>query len=174
MQDDFRMIIGICVEPNTSLEFSIHTFIQPLYIPFPYLLYSLGEWFGHWNRADLSAALPVIQKCYDRLSSYDSIATVIDKINNHQLTYFGSEISRYEFLAYSYMVINKYDHATDYLKKIVDFEKDKDAPGWSWMQDIIESAKKMLDLIAQENWAEIRNQLLDWQKVTMTGLKLPD
>lgn len=171
IQDDYSVIIGLCVEPRPDGEFSVHTFIQPLFIPFPALLYSLGERIGYWEREDLQIVIPVIQKYIEKLPHYDSISTIINMINSHALIYRGSEIRRYEFLAYSYIVINQYENAMEYLKKIIALEDNIDA---DWFKDAVMRAKKLLYLIEHDRAIEIRDLLLNWQKETMTALKLPD
>lgn len=174
MQDDFCLIDGLCVEPRPYGEFSVHTFIQGLYIPSTEMDLSLGERIGYWKRDDWQIALPAIQQYLEKRPHYDSISTIINMINRHTLIYWGSEIRKYEFLAFSYIVINHYCEAQMLLKRIIDFENDKSRPGWSWMKDIVDSAKNMLHLIKGEKWEEIRAQLLCWQKETMAALKLPE
>ncbi len=166
----FKMIIGLCTEPDcySPQEFSVHTFIQALYVPFPAEDLSLGERIVSWDRTDLEGALSLIQECYERLPS-DSISTVIEMLNTHQLSYYGSICNKYEFLAYSYIAINHYDYATIYLNKIVAFEKDKNR---EWYEDQIIRAKSLLNLIESNNWKQIRELLLTWQKETMASLKL--
>lgn len=171
-ENGFNVLIGLCVEPNpyTSLEFSVHYYIQGLYIPHPRINLSLGDRIGRWERTDISTALPVIKDCYEHLPC-DSIATIIDRLNNHQLHYWGSEINRYEFYAYSYLVTDRYDEARDYLNRIVAFENDKNA---DWFEDRVRRAKKLLDLMDNGKRGEIRDLLLSWQRYTMAELKLPE
>ncbi|MDE5567044.1 MAG: hypothetical protein K2J12_01245 [Muribaculaceae bacterium] len=174
-QDDFRIIAGLCVEPSPIGQFSVHSFIQALYIPFPALVLELGDRVGYWDRVDFPAAIHDIKEFYEQLPDYDSIGTIIDMINSRQLIYHCTNIiNKYEFLAYSYIVINQYDKAKEYLRMMVAFENYKDRPGWCWIKELVNAAKKLLDLMEQENWSEIRNLLLSWQRETMTALKLPD
>lgn len=169
-ENGFHMLVGLCVQPKTSLEFSVDYYIQGLYVPYHLIDLSLGDWIGRWERTDISTALPVIKDCYEHLP-YDSIATIIDRLNNHQLHYWGSEINRYEFYAYSYLVIGRYNEARDYLNKIVAFENDKNA---EWFEDRVRRAKKLLDLMDNGKRGEIRDLLLSWQRYTMAELKLPE
>lgn len=92
-------------------------------------------------------------------------------INSHALIYRGSEIRRYEFIAYSYIVINQYENAMEYLKKIIALEDNVDA---DWFKDTVMRAKRLLYLIEKEDFEETRSLLLCWQKETMTALKLPE
>ncbi|MDE6702427.1 MAG: hypothetical protein K2K00_01975 [Muribaculaceae bacterium] len=171
-QDDFRIIAGLCVEPSPIGQFSVHSFIQALYIPFPALVYSLGDRIDYWDRADFPVAIHDIKEFYEQLPDYDSIGTIIDMINSRQLIYHCTNIiNKYEFLAYSYIVINQYDEAKKYLIEIVAYENHEHP---DWFIEQVERAKKLLDLMEQENWPEIRNLLLSWQRETMTALKLPD
>ena len=171
-QNDFGMIIGLCVEPLFSASmFCVSTFIQPLYIPRTIIILNLSERIDCWERTDLSLAMPIIENAYKQLPC-DSITTIIDMVNNHRLPYrVVSFITKYEFLAYSYLAINQYDEAKKYLIEIVAFEKQDHR---DWVKDYVKRAKKLLDLMEQENWTEIRNLLLSWQRETMTALKLPD
>ncbi len=172
IHDEFRMMIGLCVDPDrfTSAEFYVYYFFQPLYVPCPHIDLSLGDRIGEWEKKDLSVALPVIKNCYEQLPC-DSIDTILDKVNQHELLYFGSMINKYELFALSYLVIEKYDEARDYLNQIVALES---ADNWDWMITIIERAKTLLELIDGGKWTEIRELLLGWQKYTMTELKLPE
>ncbi|MDE5595154.1 MAG: hypothetical protein K2I89_06250 [Muribaculaceae bacterium] len=171
-QDDFRIIAGLCVEPSPIGQFSVHSFIQALYIPFPALVLELGDRVGYWDRVDFPAAIHDIKEFYEQLPDYDSIGTIIDMINSRQLIYHCTNIiNKYEFLAYSYIVINQYDEAKKYLIEIVAYENHEHP---DWFIEQVERAKKLLDLMEQENWTEIRNLLLSWQRETMTALKLPD
>lgn len=171
-QDDFRIIAGLCVEPSPIGQFSVHSFIQALYIPFPALVLELGDRVGYWDRVDFPAAIHDIKEFYEQLPDYDSIGTIIDMINSRQLIYHCTNIiNKYEFLAYSYIVINQYDEAKKYLIEIVAYENHEHP---DWFIEQVERAKNLLDLMEQENWTEIRNLLLSWQRETMTALKLPD
>ena len=171
-QDDFRIIAGLCVEPRPIGRFSVHSFIQALYIPFPALVLELGDRVGYWDRVDFPAAIHDIKEFYEQRPDYDNIGTIIDMINSRQLIYHCTNIiNKYEFLAYSYIVINQYDEAKKYLIEIVAYENHEHP---DWFIEQVERAKKLLDLMEQENWTEIRNLLLSWQRETMTALKLPD
>ncbi len=172
LHDGFRIMIGLCVEPNrfTSAEFYVYYFYQPLYRPVSFVTLNLGDRIGEWERKDLSVALPIIKNYYAELPC-DSIDNILDKVNQHELHYLGSIGSRYEYLAYSYLVIKKYDKARDYLNQIVALESGENP---DWMIPIIERAKTLLELIDAGKWTEIRELLLGWQKYTMTELKLPD
>ena len=114
--------------------------------------------------------MPIIRNCYEQLPS-NNICSIIEGINNYKLSYRGSIDNKYEFLAYSYIVINQYENAMEYLKKIIALEDNENA---DWFKDSVMRAKKLLYLIEQEHSMEIRNLLLSWQKETMTALKLPE
>lgn len=173
VENEFRMMVGLCVEPSrfSTTEFSVHTFIQALYKPLTTISLSIGNRIiSFWEKKDLSEAIPIIQDCYEHLPS-NSIASIIEEINNYKLIYRGSIDNRYELLAYSYIVINQYSNAKEYLKKIVSLEDDENA---DWFKDAVMRAKIILEMIKQEKWVELRNLLLSWQKETMTALKLPE
>ncbi len=142
IHDDFRMIIGLCVEPDrfTSAEFYVYYFYQALYVPTHFINFALGDRIDEWEKKDLSLALPVIKNCYEQLPC-DSIATILDKVNKHELLYFGSMINKFEFFALSYLVMEKYDEARDYLDQIVALES---GDNWDWMIPIIERAKTLI------------------------------
>lgn len=172
-QNDFRMMVGLCVEPSrfSSMEFSVNTFVQALYKPLTTISLSIGDRIiSFWNKNNLSEAMPIIRNCYEQLPS-NNICSIIEGINNYKLSYRGSIDNKYEFLAYSYIVINQYENAMEYLKKIIALEDNENA---DWFKDSVMRAKKLLYLIEQEHSMEIRNLLLSWQKETMTALKLPE
>ena len=171
-EDGFHMMVGLCAEPNpyTSLEFSVHYYIQGLYIPYPRINLSLGDRIGEWEKKDLSVALPIVRSCYEHLPC-DSISTILDNVNSYELPYWGGKINRYELLSCSYLVINKEKEARDYLNRIIAFENDENV---HWYEDQIKRAKTLLELMDQGNRDKIRELLLSWQKYTMTELKLPE
>lgn len=171
-QFDFCVMIGLCVEPSrfTPSVFSVRYFVQALYLPSSLIDLSLGDIIGEWEKQDLSVALSVIQDKFKQLfSDSDSINTIIDQVNNYTLPYFGSLDNKYEFFAYSYLVINRYDCAIDYLNKLVSLGNEENA---LWYEAQIKRAKRMLNLIKQENWGEIKSNLLNWQKQTISSLHL--
>ena len=170
-QNDFCVMLGVCVEPNrfTASEFSARYFIQPLYIPISYIVLSLGDVIGEWDKTDLQNALSCIQQSYEHHLSIDDINQIIEMLNNGKLVFYGSLDNRYELLAYSYLVINRYDKAKHYLKKIVAFENNENV---QWYKTQIERAKRVLQLLSNEQWKGIKEELLIWQKNTINELHL--
>lgn len=172
-QFDFCVMIGLCVEPSrfTPSVFSVRYFVQALYLPSSLIDLSLGDIIGEWEKQDLSVALSVIQDKFKQLfGDSDSINTIIDQVNNYTLPYFGSLDNKYELFAYSYLVINRYDCAIDYLNKLISLENDDNAV---WYDEQIKKAKKFLNLIKQGNWNEIKSELINWQNNTIKALHLP-
>lgn len=171
-QNDFCVMIGLCVEPNrfTPSDFSVRYFIQALYIPSSVIDLSLGDTIGEWEKQNLSEALPAIKNIFQKhLCDVSSIRTMIDQVNNSQLPFFGSVDNKYEFFAYSYLAINNYDCAMDYLNKLVSLENDDNA---IWHNDQIKRAKKIINLLKQKNWNEIKSELINWQNHTIRLLRL--
>lgn len=171
-QNNFCIMAGLCVEPNrfTPTDFSVRYFVQALYLPSSVIDLSLGDVIGEWEKRNLSEAISVIQDSFHKhFREVDSIHTIIDQVNNSQLPFFGSVDNRYEFLAYSYLAINKYNCAIDYLNKLLSLENEVHAV---WYEDQIKRAKIFLNLIKHENWNEIKSNLIKWQYNTIKALNL--
>lgn len=171
-QNDFCVMIGLCVEPNrfTPSDFSVRYFIQALYLPSSVIDLSLGDVIGEWEKQNLSEALSAVQNSFqEHLCNVNSIQTTIDQVNNSKLPFFGSIDNKYEFFAYSYLAINKYDCAIVYLNKLASLEMEENAILYDSQ---IKRAKKILHLIKQENRDEIRSELIHWQNNTIKALRL--
>lgn len=171
-QNGFCVMTGLCVEPNRfySSVFSVKYFVQALYLPSTYIDLSLGDTIGEWEKQEISVALSEIRNNFNRFFYYNnSIPKIIDQVNKYQLPFLGSFDNKYEFLAYSYLVINKNDCAIDYLNKIVSLENDENA---IWYNNEIKRAKKMLKLISQGNLKEVKSELIYQQKDTIKALRL--
>lgn len=171
-QNDFCVMIGLCVEPNrfTPSDFSVRYFVQALYLPSSVIDLSLGDVIGEWEKQNLSVALSAIQKCFKQhFGDVNSIHTIIDQVSNSKLPFFGSLDNKYEFFAYSYLAINKYDCAIDYLNKLASLENDDNA---IWYDDQIKRVKKIVNLIKRGSWNEIKSELINWQNNTIKALHL--
>ena len=167
-------MIGLCVEPNrfTPNVFSVRYFIQALFLPSSFIDLSLGDIIGEWEKQNVSIALSTIKEKFNMLfGNINNIGSIVEHVTNNQLPYFGSIDNKYEFIAYSYLVMNRYDCAVDYLYKIVSMESEENA---IWRKELINRAKEMLCLVKQRKWEKIESELLNLQHETIKTLHLSE
>lgn len=172
VQNDFLMIAGFCVEPNRFQpdSFSVRYFIQPLYIKFDYLDLSLGDVVGEWNITNINDSLDEICQIYNsKLSHLNSISDVVSDLLNCQISYFGSNDSKEEFFAYSYLVLNEWAKAIPYLTSLIELNRDDNK---EWFATVCSTAIQIYKLLQQNNYSEIRNIMLSWQTYTKGKLSI--
>ena len=171
-QNDFLMIVGFFVDsdrfhPN---RFSVRYFIQPLYIKFDFIDLSLGDVVGEWEITNLNNMSDTICQIYNtKLSHLNSINDVISELLNNQILYYGSQGSKEEFFAYSYLAINEKTKAILFLTSLIELNKNDNK---EWFANICASATQIYKLLQQKNYTEVRNVMLSWQAQTKSCLGL--
>ncbi len=173
-QNNFCVMIGLSIEPNrfTPNVFSVRYFVQALYLPSSFIDLSLGDIIGEWEKQNVSTALSTIKESFNLLfGNINNIGTIVEYVNDNHLPYFGSIDNKFEFIAYSYLAMNKYDCAMDYLNKIVSMESEENS---AWRKELINRAKEMLYLIKQRKWEKIESELLHMEDETIKTLHLSE
>ena len=154
---------------NDSNDFYLHYFSQCLFVPFRTFSFSLGDRIGDSWSVDETA---ILQSKLDSFHMFDELRSFEDFINYLKKScYLGDEVSKYENIAYTLFILQRFDDASDYLLIIISLAVNcKD--GW-WNAEK-QRAQFLLDCIDSNDYAKGIEQLLSWQNETIKSLKIGD
>jgi len=147
-------------------SFFLQYFVQCLYDPFVTYNFSLGDRIGHyWSKEDVDSINVELQKFvkFDRLNSFEDF---IKYLKNNP--YYGH--SKNPYFAYTHFILHNYTKSARYIKKILALKKSKWHP--EWFEKQIKDAELINDCITKKDYDRGIEYLLEWQKETITALKI--
>lgn len=164
------ILLGIYLDNTSNKEsFFVQYFAQCLYVPFPTYNFSLGDRIGsYWKIENL---LELNQQIKSSISlSFDKIVSFNDFITFMEThPYYGNEVGKFQYLAYTYFILEDYKKSLYYLDKII---KLKEHSNPEWFQDEIVNAEIIKESIICMNYNQGIKHLLDWQERTISNIKL--
>lgn len=164
-QDGYYVLVGIYIDSSIDPDsFFVQYFIQPLFIPFPTFVFTIGERIGgHWSVNDvekINAMLANIKtpKTFAEIKAL--LSTDFKRLD---------DLFKHEFLGYINFLLSNKEDALKELRTVAMARK-YFQPGWN--TEPIKRAEDFIDLINQDDQGTARSRLLQWQADTMELLKI--
>jgi len=162
--DGFKILVGLYIDSTLDKDnFFVQYFIQPLFIPFPTYVFTIGKRIGgHWSLQDIKKIENAISNIGELKSFEDIKETLRTAYGNLESSY------KHQLLGYIHLIFNEFELANFELQKIVK-SKSQDSP--KWKTDEIERVNNILTCINNSEYEKAKYILIKWQETTISSLK---
>lgn len=163
-----KLLKGFYLDSCTDKDsFFLQWFVQALYDPFPHLDFSLGDRIGgHLKSTDVDEINKMLAS-FTEFGNLTHFSDYIPFIDSHP--YHGAEIHRLKCYAFYYFFEGDYSKSKSYLLKIIETENSQNI---EWVNDVIKMAEEFISLIDTKAFDKGIEKLLQWQRETLSNLKL--